>query len=187
MAAVTETAPATEVGPAPAGRSPHAWLATCLWVSVVSWGVGLGAKLFELVVVIGAWAATPPASLALMPYGPSYPRNPGDFFQPLSVATLAGTVGALAAGWRTPADYRLWLWMPLVSLLVIWAATPTLFWPLIAELYAAGTGARLLSPAEADALVTRWLVLDWLRAALIAVGFVCAVQALSVRPRGEST
>ena len=53
-----------------------------LWLSIFGWGVGLGAKLFDLIVLAGAWSAAPPASLSLLPYGPRYPLNPGDFFQP---------------------------------------------------------------------------------------------------------
>jgi hypothetical protein len=48
-----------------------------LWLSVLGWGIGLGAKLFDLLVVAGAWGAGPPTSLALMPYGPRYPMNLG--------------------------------------------------------------------------------------------------------------
>ncbi|MDQ2835333.1 MAG: hypothetical protein M3Y50_16640 [Acidobacteriota bacterium] len=106
-----------------------------LWVSVLSWGVGLGAKLFDLLVLAGAWAATPPASLALYPYGHSWPLNPGTFFQPLSVLILLGSIGALASGWKTPFTYRLWLLIPLGAFLVIWVATPTIFWPIINDLY----------------------------------------------------
>ena len=67
-------------------REPHDVTSTVekgfLWFSVLCWGIGLGAKLFDLIVVAAAWGAAPPASLALMPYGPRYPINPGDFFQP---------------------------------------------------------------------------------------------------------
>ena len=59
---------------------PHRWLTVFLWIAVMAWGVGLGAKLFEFTVVISAWAADPPASLTLMPYGPGHPYDPGDFF-----------------------------------------------------------------------------------------------------------
>jgi hypothetical protein len=56
-----------------------------LWISVLSSGIGLGGKLFDLMVLAGAWSAAPPASLAFLPYGPHFPMNPGNFFQPLSV------------------------------------------------------------------------------------------------------
>ena len=41
-----------------------------LWISVIAWGVLLGAKLFDLRVLVGAWSASPPESLSLLPYGP---------------------------------------------------------------------------------------------------------------------
>ena len=74
-----------------------------LWVSILGWGIGLGAKLFDLLVVARAWGAAPPASLALMPYGSRYPMDPGDFFQPLSALMVVGILGALISGWKTRA------------------------------------------------------------------------------------
>ena len=62
---------------------------------MIGWGVGFGAKLFDLLVVAGAWSASPPASLALLPYGPRFPMNPGDFFQPLSIVMAVSVVAAL--------------------------------------------------------------------------------------------
>ena len=162
---------------------PHRWLAVFLWISVASWGVGLGAKLFEFTVVISAWAADPPASLTMMPYGPGHPHNPGDFFLPLSIMLLIATLGALVSARTALQSYRRWLWLALASLLAIWAATPTIFWPMIGDLYHAGTGSRPLDVAAARSLVNRWLVLDWLRTALIAAGLVSAIQAVSSKHR----
>jgi hypothetical protein len=151
-----------------------------LWISVIGWGVGLGAKLFDLIVVAGAWGAEPPASLALMPYGPRYPMNPGDFFQPLSVLMVGGMLGALISGWKTPFPYRVWLWLPVIMFLIIWILTPTLFWPMIRELYRAGSGRIVISDAEAIHLVRRWFIWDWVRVAMIAVGFVASVRAITI-------
>lgn len=164
-------------------RQHSRWLVVFLWVSVVSWGVGLGAKLFEFTVVISAWAANPPDSLTLMPYGPSYPYDPGDFFLPLSILLLIGAVGSLVCGRKASRSYKMLLWVSLLSLVVIWLSTPTLFWPMIGDLYYAGTGSRPLEVSAAQNLVNRWLVLDWLRTALIAVGFVSAIQAIGSRHR----
>jgi len=155
------------------------WLVVFLWISVSAWGVGLGAKLFELVVLIPAWAANPPESFSLLPYGPRWPFNPGDFFQPLSALLVIGTLGALFSGWKTSGTYKAWLWASLVSLLVIWAATPTLFWSMIRDLYGASTGTRPITEAAAQSLAAQWIVYDWIRAGFIAVGFVCAVRAIN--------
>ena len=161
-----------------------------LWFSILCWGIGLGAKLFDLIVVAGAWGAAPPASLALMPYGPRYPTDPGDFFQPLSGLMVVGILGALITGWKTQLEYRIWLWVPVVSFLVIWLVTPTVFWPMIRELYRAGSGRIVRSDAELTLLVRRWMIWDWLRVVLIATGFVSSVRAISIpfpRVAPEST
>ena len=150
-----------------------------LWLAVLGRAVGLGAKLFDLIVLASAWGAAPPASLALMPYGPHYPLNPGDFFQPLSALMVVGILGALISGWKTPLQYRIWLWMPVISFLIIWVFTPTVFWPMIRELYGAGSGKVVKSEAELILLVRRWMIWDWLRVALIALGFLASVRALS--------
>jgi hypothetical protein len=160
-----------------------AWLTSFLWINVFAWSVAFGGKLFELMVVIPSWAADPPSSLSLMPYGPRYPFNPGDFYQPLGVVALVGCVGSLLCGWRTPANYKVLLWVPFAVLLVTAAVTPTLFWPMITALYRAGTGTAPLSDAAVDALLNKWLWYDWLRGALGVPALVCAVQALRMKDR----
>src|SRR5207248_9635434 len=82
-----------------------------LWISVLGWGIGLGAKLFDLLVVAGAWSAAPPASFALLPYGPHFPINPGDFLQPLSGVMVLGILGELISGLKALLVLRVWLWL----------------------------------------------------------------------------
>jgi hypothetical protein len=149
-------------------------------MSVIGWGVGLGAKLFDLLVVAGAWSAAPPASFALLPYGKHYPVDPGDFFIPLSAVMVLGIIGALISGWRAPIQLRRWLWVGVVTFLVIWVLTPTVFWPMIHQLYGTATGKIIATDAESIQLARRWLIWDWFRVALIALGFIAFVRALSL-------
>ncbi len=151
-----------------------------LWLSVIGWGIGLGAKLFDLLVLAGAWSAAPPASFALLPYGPRWPMDPGDFFQPLSALMAVGMLGALISGWKTRFEYRVWLWLPVIIFLVLWIFTPTVFWPMIRELYGVASGKLIRSDAELIHLVRRWIIGDWIRVAGIAVGFVSSIQAISM-------
>jgi hypothetical protein len=149
-----------------------------LWLSVLSCGIGLGAKLFDLIVVAGAWSASPPASFGLLPYGPRYPIDPGDFFIPLSAIIVVGNFGALVAGWRSPRRLRTWLFIPAVMFVITWAVTPTVFWPMIRQLYGTATGKLTTTDAEAIQLARRWLIWDSIRVGLIAVSFVASIKAL---------
>jgi hypothetical protein len=149
-----------------------------LWLALVGWAIGLGAKLFDLIVLASAWGANPPESLALMPYGAKYPIDPGLFFQPLSAGMLLATLGAGFAAWKPLATQRAWLVVPLAALAVIWGLTPTLFWPMIDALWAAGTGEVASDVAGLGALVSRWMWWDSLRTAVIALGFVSVAKAL---------
>ena len=151
-----------------------------LWLAVMGWGIGLGAKLFDLIVVAGAWSAAPPASFALLPYGPRFPIDPGNFFQPLSAVMALGILGALISGWRTPGQLRFWLWLGLIMFLIIWAITPTVFWPMIHQLYGTATGKIVSTDAESIALARRWLLWDWFRVGLITVGFIASVRAIAL-------
>ena len=119
-------------------------------------------------------------AFTLRPYGPHFPMNPGDFFQPLSGAMVLGILAALISGWKAPLRLRLWLWLPVIMFLIIWAVTPTVFWPMIHELYGAATGKLVRSDAELIALARRWIICDWFRVGLIAVGFLASVRAISL-------
>jgi hypothetical protein len=105
-----------------------------------------------------------PASVLGAPtYGPRFPMNPGDFFQPLSIVMAVSVVAALICGWKAPRELRLWLWLPVIMFLIIWAITPTVFWPMVRELYGSAIGRISHTDAELVRLVHRWIVWDWLR------------------------
>ncbi|PTY03115.1 hypothetical protein DB347_22595 [Opitutaceae bacterium EW11] len=154
------------------------WCVAVLWLLVLSWAVALGAKIFDLLVVAMAWGASPPASFQYLPYGKAYPIDPGNFFQPLSALILLTLVAALALGWRT--SVRRLVVISLASFLVIWAFTPTVFWPMITELWEIHRGRLSKTDLEIAALVHRWFVWDSGRIVLIGIGFVYSVKALVV-------
>ncbi|MEP7244549.1 MAG: anthrone oxygenase family protein [Gammaproteobacteria bacterium] len=151
-----------------------------LWVSVTAWGIGLGAKIFDLLVLATAWGASPPRSFDLLPYGKQFPIDPGTFFQPLSFFILLGSLGALMSSWKTPKTYRNWLWLAAGSLILIWILTPTVFWPMINELWDTHRDRIVRNEGQSIALVHRWMLFDSLRVAVIAVGFFSSVKAISL-------
>ncbi|NWG93256.1 MAG: DUF1772 domain-containing protein [Parvularculaceae bacterium] len=141
----------------------------------------VGAKIFDLLVLVGAWSADPPRSLRLLPYGDNWPVDTGEFFIPGSAATLLASLGALIAGWTTPWRYRAQLVAPALIILLTLAITVTVFWPLNSALWHASIhspGAEQ-DPAKIIAMVREWVRLDWVRIALAAIAFIVSVNTLS--------
>jgi len=142
----------------------------------------LGAKLFDLLVLAGAWSAHPPQSMAMMPYGRAWPIDTGLFFIPFSTALLVAGFGALAAGWKTPWRYRWLLCLPSVGILTLLILTVVAFWPMNAALYYHGVGSPKNSVTDAQSIaMTRLCVqLDWVRVAGATAAFVAALRALTL-------
>ncbi len=153
---------------------------TFLWIAVFAWAIGLGGKLFDLLVVAGAWSAAPPESLKLMPYGPHYPVDPGRFFIPTSAVILISSIAALIAGWRRAPAIRVWILSATLLFVALFVFTMIVFWPMNAALYHTALGTSGLTAGEATHMAHRWIVLDWLRVGVMAGGFICTVRAISL-------
>jgi|UPI00053E445D hypothetical protein len=153
-----------------------------LWLAVLVGGPLLGAKLFDLIVLAGAWSAHPPHSLAMMPYGKAWPVDTGVFFIPFSAAMLIAAFGALAAGWTTPWRYRWLLCVPSLGILALLVLTVIAFWPMNAALWYHGIASPrdTMSDAESVAMARQWVELDWVRVAGAAAAFVAALRALTL-------
>src|SRR6266849_630932 len=124
-----------------------------LWISVLAWEILLGGKLFDLLVLAGAWSASLVCSFAV-----------------------------LIAGWKTPARYRVWLVLPAVMITVNLVFTVNWFWPHNRALWHVAIGApdALRDRAEIMRMANQWVSYDWLRVAMGVVGFVSSVRAISV-------
>ncbi len=158
-----------------------------LWLAALVGGPLVGAKLFDLLVLAGAWTAHPPSSLAMMPYGKAWPVDTGVFFIPFSAAMLIAGFGALSAGWRTPWRYRWLLCVPSIGILLLLILTVQSFWPMNAALFYHGIGSPrdTISDAQSIAMVSRWVRLDWVRVGGAAAAFVAALRALTVPWPGD--
>jgi hypothetical protein len=153
-----------------------------LWISVISWGILLGAKLFDLRVLVGAWSASIPESLNLLPYGVRYPVDTGQFFIPISAALLISSLGALISGWKTRLNYRVLLIISTVMIFATLVFTVVAFWPRNAALWAVAQGSpnAIKDITAIRLMVSEWITFDWLRIALGSIGFVSAVRAISI-------
>ncbi len=153
-----------------------------LWVSVLASGIVVGALLFDLRVLAGAWSASPPESLSLLPYGPRFPVDTGEFFIPISAALLVASFGALISGWQTPPRFRVLLLVPPVLIVGSLVFTVTWFWPHNRALWHVAIGApdAIRDRAEIIRMAHQWVTFDWLRVTMGTLGFVCVVRASSL-------
>lgn len=155
---------------------------TFLWLAVLVGGPLVGAKLFDLLVLAGAWSANPPQSLAMMPYGKAWPVDTGAFFIPFSAAMLIAGFGALTAGWTTPWRYRWLLCIPSLGILLLLVLTVVSFWPMNAALFYHGMGSSkdTITDAQSIEMARRWVALDWVRVAGATAAFVAGLRALTL-------
>lgn len=153
-----------------------------LTLAVLVGGPLVGAKLFDLLVLAGAWSADPPQSLAMMPYGKHWPVDTGVFFIPFSALMLIASFGALIAGWKTPWRYRWLLCVPSIGILALLVLTVAAFWPMNAALWYHGIGSPrdTITDADSIAMAQRWVRLDWLRVTGAAAAFASALRALTL-------
>ena len=158
-----------------------------LWLAALVGGPLVGAKLFDLIVLAGAWSAHPPQSLTMMPYGKAWPVDTGLFFIPFSAAMLIAGFGALAAGWKTPWRYRWLLCVPSLGILSLLIITVAAFWPMNAALYYHGIDSTkdTITDAQSIAMTRHWLQLDWLMVAGGAAAFISALRALTLPWPGD--
>lgn len=97
-------------------------------------------------------------------------------------APLVFSLATLIAGWRTPLNYRVWLVLSLLMMVAIFIFTVFWFWPRNHALWLVATGApdALRDRIEIIRMAREWVAYDWLRVAMMAVGFVAAIRAISV-------
>jgi len=133
-----------------------------LWgtLSAAAFWVGLGAEVFDLVVIAPLWTAAPPlsvktwAELALRP-------QPERFFVPFAAVLMLATLLAWLSGLGVRGSRRWWLTLAmLASLVVVWASAIEL-----------GPNERALaSAAVRDELSLIALAETWLRWSLLRLG-----------------
>jgi len=146
---------------------------TALWFYSVMVSLVFGAGIYEIFVVHPAWSRKPPESID------GFVRLTGDpaaFWMPVTPLYVLSGLGALAVAlWAGIRDVPLIL--SAVCAIVIMAWTLAYFRPTIHRLlYGEGgntPAARLQSEAR------RWVRLNWIRVALVAISWWGALTALA--------
>lgn len=143
---------------------------------IVAMATAVGGGLYEHVVLMPLWSATPPASFAVIQPGTGVPLQ--QFWIPVHALITLFLILALVATWRD-AKVRKALLVGLASYIVMRAWSGVFFIP---EMLAFQK-IPLDAPASADLLarVQRWTTWSWFREPLDLISLVCFVLGFSWR------
>lgn len=161
-----------------------------LWLSVLMLTTWVGGTLYQMLVVIPLWSASPPESVRAFFSGTDYNRTIFNFFgPPFMAARNLPLLLALLVGWHRP-RHRYALLLAVVCFLVFGVAfTLAYVYPINEVLFQQAGGSS--TPEEVRALVDRWIFADRLRFAVGLVGFFAVLwafrQPLTAGPTGIGT
>lgn len=151
-----------------------AWL---LITSVIVWGIWCGGQVFNELMTVPKWSASPPESLkayAELPTKGGAPFFP--LFNPLFVVLA---IAAALAAWKSARRSRKWLALSAVIAITLFISLIFYLAPLVGNMFRHSVAGDL-SASEIVAGVERWKLGNRLRLVVELFGFVCSVIALRV-------
>ena len=148
-----------------------------LWLYTLLVGTLFGGALFERLVLVSVWSSSPPESVREWNSHPRFKIDPsGRFFKFVTIPLMLLTPANAAVAWTSQAGWRDPLLLSTACLLVVIAATLAYFAPIIIALtYRHGEG---MDEATIRRKVGAWVGWQYLRLALLLVGWVAAMRAL---------
>ena len=150
------------------------WLLLFLWAAVILTALWVGGTLYQMLVIVPLWTASPPESLrSFLETG--YLRTVLHFFGPPFVfARTLALVLALIAGWPSR-PHRNALMVALACWLFVVALTLLYIYPMNDSLFVVGAS----QPGDAAALelLHRWIFADRIRFLIGCIGFTALLWA----------
>ena len=151
---------------------------TALWFYSVMVSLVFGAGIYEIFVVHPAWSRKPPESLVGFVGSPVSRMNLPAFWVPVTPLYALSGLGALAVAlWAGNRDVPLILSAVCAVSAVAW--TVAYFRPTIHRLLQDGGGSTPAGRLQSE--VRRWVRLNWIRVALVAISWWGALTALAAR------
>jgi hypothetical protein len=147
-----------------------------LWLSVLSFGIQTGAATYEALVITPLWAGNPPASVRGWNPVAEFAIQPVRYWAPGGIALAVCTLGLLlAAAFRSSA--RRWCLVAGLSGLAVLLSTALFFVPILVKtIFDNGV---TLSDAEIVSKVHAWVGWNWLRFAILLLGWLATVQGVA--------
>lgn len=143
---------------------------------VIAWSLWFCGLVYEVVVITPLWSSSMPQSVMEWNSRPQYAVIPTKFFAPVAVSTVLSSLLCLIFGWKTGSRRNL--------LIISFAAAATTlgftliyFFPKNNVLFHQ-LGANLTGE-EITTMATAWINGNWIRMAMMAVGYFAALKAFS--------
>ena len=147
--------------------------ATALWLYAVMASLVLGASLYESLVVHPAWSRKPPESFVGFVGAPISRMNIPAFWVPVAPLYALSSLGALAAAlWAGSLTMPLAVSAACAVSGVVW--TLVYFRPTIGRFLETGGGNTPAKRLQSEA--RRWILLNWIRVAMVAVSWWGALR-----------
>ena len=152
--------------------------------SVIVWGLWCGGQVFNEMMTVPIWSASPPESLQTYS---DLPRDGGvPFFPIFNPLFVVLAIGAAIAGWGRARRSRKWLALSAVVAIAVLIALVFYLVPLVSSMFRQSiTGDSAAS--EIIAGVERWKLGNRIRLVVELFGFACSVIALRVWSAESST
>lgn len=159
-------------------------LLVSLWLSVVALTTWVGGTLYQMLVIVPLWSASPPESVRAFFQGTEWNRTIFNFFGPPFIAARnVPVLAALIAGWHLPRHRRALLIATACFTVFGAIFTVAYVYPINAVLFEQAGGAQ--SADEIWALVNQWILFDRVRFAVGLVGFAAVLHAFRLPIPGE--
>lgn len=149
-----------------------------LWYNVLSLAIWVGGTVYQMLVIVPMWSASPPESVTAFFKGTAYMTTIWNFFGPVTQLLRALPLLLLAIfAWRF-AHLRPWILVCAGTMAVGLVMTRAFIYPMNDVLFTrAGEG---LSADAVRSLVHTWIWWDRVRFAIMAGGYVCLLRAFAL-------
>lgn len=148
-----------------------------LIASVVVWGLWCGGQVFNELMTVPKWSASPPESLKAYWEMPS--AGGANFFVLFNPLFVVLAIAAAIAAWKYARRSRRWLALSAVIALALFLSLVLYLAPLVGSMFRHSVAGDLPA-SEIAAGVERWKLGNRIRLVVELFGFVCAVIALRV-------
>lgn len=148
-----------------------------LIASVIVWGIWCGGQVFNELMTIPIWSASPPESLKVYSALPS--KGGAPFFPLFNPLFVVLAIGSALAAWKSARQSRKWLMLSAILAIALFLSLVLYLVPLVGSMFRHSVAGDLSAP-EIVAGVERWKLGNRIRLIVELIGFSCSVIALRV-------